>query len=89
MKNINQHLRSVMAALALTLASGCSEDPQFMANNQAAFKACIKSGGVPVQAWFNSKAYWQLHLQARKYYTLTTPLLSAGVTLKEGNYARV
>ena len=43
---------STLIALSVT---GCGENPEFAANNRAAFKACIDTGGVPVQAWFNEK----------------------------------
>lgn len=39
----------------LLVSLGCSKDGTFEANNKAAFKACIETGGVPLQAWFNEK----------------------------------
>lgn len=55
MKNLKTKVLALFIFIALSAAAGCSEDAQFKANNNAAFKACIESGGVPMQAWFNEK----------------------------------
>lgn len=54
MKKLNRSAVALSALIAL-LVAGCGENPEFQANNRAAFKACIDTGGVPVQAWFNEK----------------------------------
>jgi hypothetical protein len=53
MKKLNMCILILIAFLSVT---GCSkEDKNFNANNKKAFDACINSGGVPLQAWFNEK----------------------------------
>ena len=54
MKIIKLSAVTLLTLIAL-LAAGCGENPEFAANNRVAFKACIDTGGVPVQAWFNEK----------------------------------
>ena len=55
MKNLKRNAMALSVLIALLAVTGCGEDEQFKANNDAAFKACIESGGVPLQAWFNEK----------------------------------
>lgn len=43
-----------LSLLILLLVAGC-EDPERIAKNEAIFKACVDSGGVPIQSWYDEK----------------------------------
>ena len=43
----------LIVAWSALLVAGCSDNAELCANNKNAFKACLDSGGVPIQSWFN------------------------------------
>lgn len=57
MKTILNFKSAKMLAVCLTvlLVAGCNDNAELYANNKKAFQACLDSGGVPVQSWFNEK----------------------------------
>jgi len=54
MKTLNKTVL-LLAACSALLFAGCSDNAELYANNKKAFQACLDSGGVPIQSWFNEK----------------------------------
>ena len=55
MKHLNKTALLLAVSLTALLVAGCSDKTELYANNQLAFQACLDSGGVPIQSWFNEK----------------------------------
>ena len=53
MKNLTKTALLLVLAWSALLVAGCSDNDELYANNKKAFQACLDSGGVPIQSWFN------------------------------------